>query len=212
MITRAGPDPPAPAELAKETSRKRSRFGSPALTSENLLFLKQPLLAGMPMGVSPPRGPQPGVMASQADPVCPHAPKPQHPCPPHQLSSEHPPQQPAVHARGASALPRPSSCCNGRVKSWWLGLGENACELPCSQLTPALVLEQKPLCRHPLLLPLPAQHAELCTALWGAVGMGLWARVLGQRALMHLLALLCSSSAPRHRVPGQEILQPQPAL
>lgn len=89
MITRAGPDPPAPAELAKEMSRKRSHFGSPALMSENLLFLKQPLLAGLSVGISPPRGSQPRVIASQADLVCPQAPIPQHPRPPHQLSSEH---------------------------------------------------------------------------------------------------------------------------
>lgn len=42
--------------------------------------------------------------------------------------------------------------------------------------------------------------------------VGLWARVLGQQALMHLPVLFCSSSAPRHHVPGQEILQLQPAL
>lgn len=52
MITRAGPDPPAPAELAKAASSEGRRFGSAALLSKDLLFPKQLLLAGMSMGIS----------------------------------------------------------------------------------------------------------------------------------------------------------------
>lgn len=52
MITRAGPDPPAPAELAKAVSSEGRRFGSAALLSKDLLFPKQLLLAGMSMGIS----------------------------------------------------------------------------------------------------------------------------------------------------------------
>lgn len=63
LLTRAGPDPPAPAELAKAVSSEGRRFGSAALLSKDLLFPKQLLLAGMSMGISWLVTPQPARLA-----------------------------------------------------------------------------------------------------------------------------------------------------
>lgn len=99
-ITQAGPNPPAPAEMAKGVSSEGSRFGCPVLPREDRLLLKKPLLAGvcghLPSSWLPAQGDrQPGCPCLSLGPH-PAAPPPHHPCPPHQLSSKHPPWRLAV--------------------------------------------------------------------------------------------------------------------
>lgn len=111
MITRADPDPPAPAELAKGVSSEERRFGSAALLSKDLLFLKQLLLAGMSMGISLARDSQPARLA-------PSVPRPLSRSTPSSLVTSSPPSIP--HSDWPPVSLAPAALAG---HEWWEGAG-----------------------------------------------------------------------------------------